>query len=207
MSAYDDARVAIFVADYGSDEGTGKINAIGVGFRVVGLSPEGLTAPQTVIVLVDIPAQYVNTEFPISLDLRRADTGELVQVIGPNGSPDTLRVQQMVRVTPPNIQGAYLPPDFGGRVQMVAAFPMGLQLQAGVTYNWHFEIEGQHRQDWTVEFHVVGPPPQPVFGGPATPPPAGMPKFGEYVVPPEAAKKINPLTGKPLDDEEPPPQV
>ncbi|RNL66222.1 hypothetical protein EFK50_00940 [Nocardioides marmoriginsengisoli] len=183
MSIFTDSRAVIFIADYASDEGNGKVGALGIGFRVVGMNPNGLSAPQTVVVMIDVPAKHIGQQFPISLELRRSDNDQIVKMIGPTGQQDSLRVQQMVSASPNGLTGVYLPPDFGGRVQVVMQFPNGIQLEPGVTYHWKLEIEGQHNKQWVSEFHMAGPPPQPIIGGPADHPTESMPPLTEYVVP------------------------
>ncbi len=183
MSVFSECRALIFVADHAVNGADGKITALGIGFRVTGIGQNGLTPAQALVVVIDVPAKFVNQEFPISIDLRRADNNQVVQMVGANGQPDSLRIQQLVRADPSSVPGAYLPTNFGSRVQVVLGFPNGLQLQPGVTYKWSLEIEAQHRAGWEAEFHVLGPPPQPVVGGPASEPTEAMPSLTEYVVP------------------------
>lgn len=56
MSAFEDARVLIFIADYAGVDAGGKINAIGAAFNVTGVQPQGgLTPPQHVVVVIEVP--------------------------------------------------------------------------------------------------------------------------------------------------------
>lgn len=181
MTLFQDARVLVFLADYAAPDGGGKLNAIGVAFNLAGVQPGGVTAPQHLAVIVDVPKKYIGVEFPLLIELRRDDTNEVVTIAGPSGAPDSLRIQQLVKAepiqTPP---GAYIPDDVGSRVQFVMNFPAGLPLQGGVSYTWRVELEGQHRPGWDAKFHVVGPPPPPVIGGPSGPGslPGVQPPFG-----------------------------
>lgn len=166
MSIFTESHAVVFVADYASGDAAGKINALGVGFRVTGVQPNGLTPPQTVVVLIDVPSKYIGDEFPVSVDLRRDDTGELVKMQGPTGQAEAMRIQQMVKVEAASVPGVYIPSGLASRVQLVYAFATGLALQPGVTYRWGLEIEGQANKNWRALFHVAGPPPPPVLGGP-----------------------------------------
>lgn len=181
MSVFQDARVLIFLADYAGVDASGKINAIGAAFNITGLQPQGgLTPPQYVVVVIDVPTKYVGTEFPISIELRRQDLNQAVMVVGPTGQQDAMRFQQVLRVNPvqlsPDVQ---IPAGIYSRQQMVLAFPTGLQLPAGVEYRWRVEIEGQNRAGWDAGFHVLAPAPGPVFGGPAEPHGPEMPRFDD----------------------------
>lgn len=187
MSAFHDARVLIFVADYAGVDAGGKINAIGAAFNLTGLQPQGgLTPPQYVVVVIDVPTKYVGTEFPVSIELRRDDLNQAVTVLGPAGQQDALRFQQIVRPETPQVPpGAQLPTGVFSRVQFVLAFPTGLQLQPGISYRWRVEIEGQNHPTWDAGFHVLAPAPGPVFGGPVGPPDPAMPPLGDWPEPGE----------------------
>ncbi len=65
--------------------------------------------------------------------------------------------------------GARLTDSMYSRSQILFGFPNGLRLQAGVSYRWRVEIDGQHRPEWEAVFEVLAPAPSPVFGGPTTP--------------------------------------
>lgn len=174
----------VLIADYIGVDPSGKVNAIGVGLTIAGVVPvpvpgaqpgapqSGQTvmaAPQHLIVMIDLPSKYVRQKFALSLELRDENTGEVVKVAGPDGTVQPLRLQQAVTVEPPAAPGIYLPPDMFSRVQVSLGFPNGLPLTAGHYYDWRVEIDGQHRKSWRAQFLVAGPPPAPVFGGPAGP--------------------------------------
>lgn len=169
MSIYTDAHAVVLIADYIGVDVQGKLNAIGAGFYLSGVGPDGQTPPQHVAVMIDVPNKYAGEEFALSLDLRNETTGDVVQIATPSGQLEALRLQQVVRVEKPSLQGIYLPSDLTCRAQVSIGFPVGLPLTPGNTYAWHLQIDGQHRPGWNVRFHVLGPPPGPVFGGPAGP--------------------------------------
>jgi hypothetical protein len=177
MSVFQDARVLVFIADYAGADAAQKINAIGAAFTLTGIQPQtGLTPPQHVVVVIDVPTKYVGTDFSFAIELRRDDLNQAVTVPGPAGQPEAMRIQQIVRPEKPQVPpGAQTPSGLDARIQYVLAFPTGLQLPPGVTYRWRIEIEGQTKPGWDSVFHVLAPSPAPVFGGPSAPPDPEMP--------------------------------
>ncbi len=173
MTISDEARAVVLLADYIGVDASSKINAVGLGFSVVLIGPNGLSAPQHVAALIDVPSRYVGEEFALSLELRGVMADTPVRVPGPTGHPDALRIQQMTRVDPVNLPGYYVPQEMFCRVQAAIAFTNGIPLLPGRFYAWRLEIDGNHHPAWEAHFYVPGSPPPPVFGGPAGP--AGIP--------------------------------
>lgn len=174
MSIFDDAQVVVLAADYIGMDASGKINAIGAGFTVSGVLPTGLVAPQHIAVLVDLPSRHAGAEFSLSIELRDESTDSAVKVAGPGGQLEPLRIGQLAKVLQfPSVPGVYIPARMFCRVQALLAFPNGLPVAPGGFYFWRVEIDGQHRKHWKASFHVLGPPPPAVFGGPTGP--AGIP--------------------------------
>jgi hypothetical protein len=165
-SVYEDAHVVVLLSDYAQPDSSGKINALGLGFQVAGLQQNGLTAPQYVTVLIEVTHQHIGETFALSVGLRERVTGQHVKLPGPSGKAEPLRVQQICPINPPSVPGVFLTQGaVKPRINMALAFPNGLALPPGATYVWKVEIDGQGRKGWTAEFHVPGPPPQPVLGG------------------------------------------
>jgi hypothetical protein len=177
MSLYSDAVAVVLVADHVSVDPSGRIHALGLAFNIVSLGPASLTPPCTVLAVVDVPRRHVGVQAALGLELRDDTLGQVVALPGPSGSGEALRVQQLVTFNPPNVAGAYLTPDLPCRAQMVLAFQNGLPLTPGHTYTWRLEVDGQARPDWRASFHVVGPAPSPVFGGPTGPTPTDFPSL------------------------------
>lgn len=169
MSIFTDASCIVILADYIGIDAASKANILGGGFAISGLQQNGQTAPQYVAVFVDVPGKYRGEEFTLSLELHDDTAGGTVQMPGPSGQVEALRVAQIVKAEAPNIPGIYLPDTMFSRVQTVLAFPNGIPLPVGHFYSWRAQIDGQGRPGWKASFHVPGPPPQPVFGGPAGP--------------------------------------
>lgn len=169
MPLSDDARVTIILADYLGIDAGGKLNALGAGFSLTGLQPNGMTAPQHIGVLVDLPARYAGQDCTVSVELRDVALASAVKLPGPSGESEAMRLQQIMKVDPMQLPGVYLPSDLPTRLQMVVAFQNGLPLALGRSYQWRVEIDGRHRKGWVTQFHVVGPPPGPVYGGPSEP--------------------------------------
>jgi hypothetical protein len=175
---FDHARVVVLLADYIGIDAGGKVNAIGAGFTLTQLQPTGLspsegaagvTGAMHLIALIDVPSKYAGHEFAVSLELRDDSADTAVKLPSPTGVPEPLRIQQMVKAERPSLPGAYLPSDVPCRVQLSLGFPNGLPLTQGGFYSWRLQIDGRDRKDWRAAFHVLGPPPPPVFGGPSGP--------------------------------------
>jgi hypothetical protein len=170
MSISDEARVTVLLADYISVDAGGKLNVIGGGWTIAGVQPNGLSAPQYVAVLVDIPSTYVGHEFALVLELHDRTDGVLAEVVGLTNSPEALRISQLCRVEPP-VAGAqmHIPVEMFSRTQVVVGFQGGIPLSAGHVYAWTAEIDGSRRSEAAAQFLVAGPRPGPVIGGPAGP--------------------------------------
>jgi hypothetical protein len=173
--ALDDARVTVLLADYVAVDAAGKLTAVGAGFALSPLQQDGQTPPMHVAVLVDVPSSHLGQDFALSLSLRDADDDSPVMVPGPSGSPEPLQIAQVMRAQAPTAPGLHLPSDLPGRVQIVLGFVQGLPLEAGRTYRFAVELDGQSRDEWSASFHVPGLPPGPVFGGPVGP--SSIPNF------------------------------
>lgn len=169
MSLIDSARVIVLLADYVAVDAAGKLTAVGAAFTFTGLQPDGHTPPVHVAVLVDVPGSHVGQDFALGIGLVDDLTGNPVLVPGGDGQPEALRVAQVVQAQQPSLPGMVVPPGAPGRVQLVLGFPQGLPLDAGRSYRWDVELDGQTRPQWSAWFHVPAPAPGPVFGGPAGP--------------------------------------
>lgn len=169
MSLSKEAHALVLLADYIGVDAAGKINAIGACFALSGVQQTGLTAPQYVAAVVDVPGKYAGQELTLGLELRDEETGSAVTLPGPSGQLEAVRIQQVAVVHRPSVPGLHIPESVFCRLQSTVAFPNGLPLPSGRSYAWRLEIDGQHRDEWTARFHVPGPPPPPVFGGPAGP--------------------------------------
>jgi hypothetical protein len=169
VSVSDSARVTVLIADYVAVDGSGKLTAVGAGFMLTGLQPDGQTPPVHIAVLVEVPNNQVGQDFALGIGLFDDTNGQAVLVPGPNGEPEALRLAQVVQAQVPALQGMLVPQSVPGRVQLVLAFPQGLPLEVGHSYRWAVEIDGQSKPEWSAWFHVPAPAPGPVFGGPVGP--------------------------------------
>lgn len=167
----------VVLGDYIAIDASGKLNILGGGFNVTSMQVTGTTGPMYIAAIVDVPSKHLGHEFVISLELRDHDTHTAVMLPTPGGSLEAVRVQQITRADKPNIPGVYLPPEIFGRCLTLVGFANGIPLLPGRTYDWHLEVDGQHRKGWLAKFHVAGPPPAPVFGGPSQPLPPELPEL------------------------------
>lgn len=178
MGVFQDAQAVVLLADYIAVDAAGKINALGAGFMMTSVQPEGLSAPQSVAAIINVPAKYSGQQFAISLELRDLTTGQVAQFPGQGGRAEALRIQQLALAQRPMIQGVVVPDTVPCRHQMFVSFVNGLQVTPGHMYEWRLEIEGQHRPGWSAPFYVLAPPPGPVIGGPtASSDPTAMPRL------------------------------
>lgn len=161
----DDARVFIVLADYAAADAINKVNVIGAGWQLTGPQPEtGLTSPQSLVVLVNLPPRHYNEQFALAVTLLD-DTETPVQVPGPTGAPQALRISQLAKAEEPSFPGANVPRNvIPSQVQVVVNFPGGLPLTPNHLYSWQVDIDGNARPAWRTSFFVTGPPPGVVIG-------------------------------------------
>jgi Family of unknown function (DUF6941) len=162
MSVGKEARACIILADYANADTGNKLNLLGGGWQVTRLTQTGLTGPQALVALIEVPPQYAGTEFAMSLTLQD-EADEQVKVPTPTGSVEALRIAQIVKAEVPNVPGALLHGKVWSRVQVILNFANGLPLRAGESYTWKLEIEGTHNEQWRASFMVAAVP-QPVMG-------------------------------------------
>lgn len=176
MSLHQDAQATILIGDFINTDVGGKVNAIGAGFQIMGLmQPQAVTAPFSLLVLIDVPQKYAGDEFAVSIELRDETLGKVVSFAGQGGQAEALRFQQIVLAQKPAVPNVYIPDVVPCRAQLVLAFGNGLQLQPNHTYAWRLEVEGQTKPNWRSVFYIAGPPPGPVVGGPVGNSPTDIP--------------------------------
>lgn len=166
MSALaETARVSVVLADFGQADAVNKVHILGAGWQITGLDPQtGNTAPQTLIVFVDISPDHHNETYALEAALYD-ESGELVQVPGPTGQLMPLRIGQSVTAEPPLFPGRGIPSkSVWSHAQMVLNFPGGVALASGRAYTWRVRIDGDVDSDWAISFFVAGAPPSPVIG-------------------------------------------
>jgi hypothetical protein len=156
----DAAKACVILTDYSSQDASGKMNMLGANWGTTVITPTGMTPPQTVVVMIDVPARFYGQSFAFSLALND-EVGAPVELPGQSGA---LRVAQVVPVERPAVPGAILPDDLPAKLQIAMSFPTGLPLQAGRTYSWQLQIDGNTRPEWSTVFYVLGPRPAPVVG-------------------------------------------
>lgn len=155
----DDARVQLFMADYAAIDASNKINALGVGFQITVVQPSGHTAPQTVVVLLEVPTKHVGEDCTFELKLLDS-AGDVVGAPGPTGDLMPLRFGQSITLEQPafTLPGLRFPREaVRTRNQLVANFQMGLPLAVGQSYEWRVFIDTVSKPDWAISFYVPGP--------------------------------------------------
>lgn len=163
--ASESAELSIQLADFALTDPAGKLNIIGGGVAALGYSPEsGTTTRFTLVATAKVPARLCPLEIVLEFALLDA-LGNTVELPGPAGTPQKLRIGQAARVEKPGIPGGPSFPDtIPARYVTILDFSNGLPLALGQAYAWQFRIDGDTENAVTEHFLVPGPPPPPVFG-------------------------------------------
>lgn len=166
----DTATVRLLIADYASVDVAGKLNVIGGGLTVIGQAdrvgpggPTGFTAPFGLVVSVGVGPTLYRSECALEVALEDSK-GEVVELPGPAGQPQKMRIAQNVVFEEPNLPAGVPRSSLRARSLLVLMFNGGLPLAIGQRYVWRVRIDHDTRDDWTEEFSVPGPPPGPVIG-------------------------------------------
>lgn len=138
-------EAVLILADAAQVDPGGKAHMIGAGWTVTG--PD--MPPQAVVALIDVPWDATNQPHRIELRLLDAD-GQPVQVPGPTGEPQPLRLDQTVEVgRPPGV-----PSGTEIKVPLAINLGPGLPLTPGQRYRWQLDINGETREHWSAAFYV-----------------------------------------------------
>jgi hypothetical protein len=159
------AVVSILIADYAAADSVEKLNIIGGGVSVLGLTQTGATTPFALVVIISLPPALYRSDCSVEIVLEDS-SGNVVSVPGPTTEPQLMRVAQAVTFDePPPIRGVLMPRDaLRARKQFVLNFTLGLPLAMGEQYAWRVKIDGDTRDHWAEIFVVPRPNPGPVIG-------------------------------------------
>lgn len=161
----DSAAVRILVADYIAIDGLGKLNVIGGNITAVGLIPlTGLTAPFGISVHVSVPPNLYNSETALEV-LLEDSSGNPMQIPGPTGETQILRIAQNVTLEEKNLSQIGVPrKTLWASFQWALMFGAGLPLPVGQRYVWRVKLDHATQPAWASEIFVPGAPPGPVLG-------------------------------------------
>lgn len=167
MSAVaEQASVTLVVSDFANTDAAGKLNVLGATVAVLGFDPmQALSSRFSLAVVVRVPGRLLPAEFTVEVALRSG--GELVQLPGPAGETQPLRISQVVsldRLGADRVPSPAVRDHVGASHTMVLDFNTGLPLVPGGLYEWQVRIDGDDSEVHAYPFAVVGPPPPPVFG-------------------------------------------
>lgn len=157
-SVSDAARVQILHADYAAADASDKINALGIGFQICLAQSTGLTSPQAVVVIIDVPPDQIGEDFALELSLVD-DTAQVVTAGGPDGQRP-IRFGQSVTVSAPALQvpGKRIPRGaLWPRHQMIVNLQSGVPVDPGRSYEWRVAIDSFSADHWAARFYVPGP--------------------------------------------------
>jgi len=158
----DTARVAVILADYAAVDAVQKVNILGAGWLVTGIEPQtGSTAPQALVLMVDVDPAHIGDSFTLEAALYD-ESQQLVQVPGPAGQPQSLRIGHVFTVERPLVPGH--PAANWSHTQLVVNFAGGIPLAGNALYTWRVRIDGDEDHTWATSFYVAGTPQGPVIG-------------------------------------------
>lgn len=162
-------RAAVLLADVAQVEQSGKIGILGAGWHVTTglLTPEGTVQvpPQSVVIIVEVPATRTAEFFHVVVDLLD-DDGRVVSAtqMGQPQVPLVFHFDQQVRAEPT----PYVPRGFHSVSRLVLNFAVGLAVPGYGVYRWQATIDNQVDDAWSVGFAVTSPsgPTPPVVAAP-----------------------------------------
>lgn len=142
-------RAVVFLADAAQIDPSGKVNALGLGWRSC---PSPVPA-FTLVIVLDIDWSETNTPHRLNIELLTQD-GQPANVTGPFG-PQPIRFAATAEAGRP--AGAV----HGTSVRMPFAVNIGtgLQLEPGM-YEWRVSVEGFPDATATESLNIQPPPPQ-----------------------------------------------
>jgi hypothetical protein len=146
----------VLIADFVNVDAAGKVNIVGGGIQFLGFDAEtGMTAPFYVFVNITVGVpMFEDTSAAVEVLLLDAD-GRPVTLTGPEGH-NTLRFSQDVDFRHREAPNQQQPPlGFPRSSNFVLAFPGGLPLSAGASYEWVVQLDGTRLTSTT--FFVPGP--------------------------------------------------
>lgn len=159
MSAIDYVISAdILLADYVGIDTAGKLNIVGGGISSIGSYPDGMTAPFSVLVILDFKPEFDGQKFQYGLELVDL-AGEPVELEGPEGkSRLQLFNEQTAGIEPnsPDIQKRQgVPPGIIPiGVRSVVALTNGIPLPSTNFYSWRLTVDSQEVPGGTRTFYV-----------------------------------------------------
>lgn len=152
----------ITIADYVGVEASGKANILGAGITLVGFDfQQGVTTPFAIWVRLVSPMAIADR--PAAEIVLVDASGQPVQVPGPMGEYQAVRISQVVEFPAATTPGVHIP---NGAVPSVAQFAVnfsnGLPLAPGNSYTWRVQLD--HDVIASESFFVPQPPAGPVIG-------------------------------------------
>ena len=152
----------ITIADFVNVDAGGKANVIGGGVLLLGFDPQqGVTTPFAIFVRLVSPVP--TTDHP-AVEIVLVDaSGQPVQVPGPMGENQAIRISQVIEFSAPAVPGVHIP---AGAIPSVSQFAInfsnGLPLAPGHSYSWRVQLD--HDIVTSESFYVPQPSPGPVIG-------------------------------------------
>jgi hypothetical protein len=160
------ADVTILLAKAANLDASGQVNALGMGWEIIGPSP---LPGFVVIVKVTAPEEQREEQFNVRLQL--LDSAGNAVVWGQQDATETLDMR-FEGETPPS---ATVPAGLRGAVAVILEIGPGLLLEPGI-YEWVVSVEGETQPHWRQPFYVRAKPDEfPPRGFPRLPAPGPNP--------------------------------
>lgn len=137
-------RATVLLADAATQDGSGKIHALGLGWSVTSTP----LPPCALVVLFRVPWHGANQKHTFVLRLIDAD-GRAV-AISQGGETTLVGIEGHFEVgRPPGLPA-------GTDLDQNLCIPVtgGFELTPGASYEWRLEVDGRHEQDWLARFTV-----------------------------------------------------
>lgn len=163
--ASEQVSLQVLLADYAQATTEGKVSIIGAGVATLGFDfRQGGTSRFSLYVATQVPTALCPVE--LTLEVALYSNGELVQLPGPAGEAQHIRIGQVLAVEVPNNPLMSIPQrnHTGSRHQAVFDFANGLPLTPGGNFEWRVRVDGDEDRQIVYPFAVAGPPPDPVLG-------------------------------------------
>jgi len=137
-------EATIFLATAANVDATGQINALSLGWEIIGPSPL-----PSFVVLVIVKPPLDRGEEPFNIELRLLDSTGNPVVLGEQDTPQPVELRVQGQAGPSSSLPAGLR---GGTVFMVQMGP-GIVLEPGI-YEWVLTVDGETQPHWHRPFYV-----------------------------------------------------
>mgnify|MGYP000847140278 FL=1 len=162
--ASQNATIKILMADYASNDSSGKMNILGEGINILSYPVQGapVTSRFSVIFIFAVPGEYCPIEMTIEYSLRDSNDN-IVEIPGATG-PQPLRVANVITLDTGSTNLDLGTKKFlTSQYHTVIDFGTGIPLASG-QYKWTAMIDGDDERSVDYRFCIPDAPAPPVLG-------------------------------------------